>query len=86
MKTTRKEFITQGIYGGLALTGVTALMSACAGASRGSIRNEQKSMPRGLLSGEGAEILRYASLAPSGHNSQPWKIKAVSPEEWILCA
>jgi len=43
-------------------------------------------MPRGLLSGEGAEILRYASLAPSGHNTQPWKIKAVSPEEWILCA
>jgi hypothetical protein len=31
-----------------------------------------------------AEILRYASLAPSGHNAQPWQITVEAPNRWIL--
>lgn len=30
------------------------------------------------------EILRLASLAPSGHNTQPWKIKYLQPYHWII--
>jgi hypothetical protein len=43
-------------------------------------------VPGDILTPDKAEILRLASLAPSGHNSQPWLIKVVSPEEWILYA
>ncbi|HQO04161.1 MAG TPA: nitroreductase, partial [Spirochaetota bacterium] len=87
MKTTRKKFITQGIYAGMALTGVTALISACGGIRRASLRdNENMVTAEDILPPEKAEILRFASLAPSGHNSQPWVVKVISPEEWTLCA
>ena len=33
---------------------------------------------------EGARILWYASLAPSGHNSQPWFVKVAGKGEWII--
>jgi len=29
---------------------------------------------------ESSRILRYASLAPSGHNTQPWFIKVLGKE------
>lgn len=31
------------------------------------------------------EILYLASLAPSGHNTQPWFIKRIEPLHWIIC-
>lgn len=31
------------------------------------------------------EILYLASLAPSGHNTQPWYIKYIEPWHWIIC-
>lgn len=31
------------------------------------------------------EILSLASLAPSGHNTQPWFIKYLEPYHWIIC-
>ena len=30
------------------------------------------------------EILLLASLAPSGHNAQPWRIKYIEPFHWII--
>jgi len=30
-------------------------------------------------------ILLLASLAPSGHNTQPWLIKYIEPYHWIIC-
>lgn len=30
------------------------------------------------------EILYLASLAPSGHNTQPWKVKYLAPFHWII--
>lgn len=86
MKTTRKDFITQGIYAGLALSGVTALISACGETGRGSLRYETGTLSADVLPTLHGEILRFASLAPSGHNSQPWLVKISSPDEWILCA
>jgi hypothetical protein len=32
-----------------------------------------------------AEILFLASLAPSGHNTQPWLVKYIEPFHWIVC-
>jgi len=31
-----------------------------------------------------AQILRYASLAPSSHNTQPWRVKIISDSEFII--
>jgi len=31
-------------------------------------------------------VLYYASLAPSGHNSQPWYVRVLSQKEWIIGA
>jgi len=31
-----------------------------------------------------ASILKYASLAPSSHNTQPWKVKIISESELII--
>ncbi len=32
-----------------------------------------------------AKILYYASLAPSGHNTQPWTVRMITSEELIVC-
>jgi hypothetical protein len=31
-------------------------------------------------------ILGYASLAPSGHNSQPWFVRILEPDRWVVGA
>jgi len=31
------------------------------------------------------DILLLASLSPSGHNTQPWFIKYIEPNHWIIC-
>jgi hypothetical protein len=38
-----------------------------------------------LLKADEREILFLASLAPSGHNSQPLFIKYIEPYHWIIC-
>ena len=35
---------------------------------------------------DAAKILYLASLAPSGHNTQPWKIRVKEPYIWIICS
>jgi nitroreductase len=37
------------------------------------------------LSKDEYEILQLASLAPSGHNTQPWFIKYLEPYHWVVC-
>lgn len=32
----------------------------------------------------GTRILYYASLAPSGHNAQPWAVRVASPGRWLV--
>jgi hypothetical protein len=36
------------------------------------------------LSGDERVILQLASLAPSGHNTQPWFVKYIEPYHWII--
>ncbi|MFA6086313.1 nitroreductase [Mucilaginibacter sp.] len=37
------------------------------------------------LTADERHILYLASLAPSGHNTQPWSIKHMEPLHWIIC-
>ncbi len=38
-----------------------------------------------LLKPDEREILFLASLAPSGHNAQPWFVKYNEPYQWTIC-
>ena len=46
-----------------------------------SKQNETTNIP---LKPDEREILFLASLAPSGHNTQPWFIKYLEPFHWII--
>ncbi|MBP8081660.1 MAG: hypothetical protein KAZ87_00515 [Spirochaetes bacterium] len=52
-------------------------MSSCGGL----IREDFKDSAEGSVS---EKILSLASLAPSGHNTQPWTVKIVSDKKWII--
>ncbi|MEP7236970.1 MAG: hypothetical protein ABI685_03860 [Ferruginibacter sp.] len=51
------------------------------------VRKDSKQSPAGKfpLVADEREILFLASLAPSGHNTQPWFIKYMEPYHWIIC-
>jgi len=50
------------------------------------IRSDINETPSGkfFLRPEEREILYLASLAPSGHNAQPWFVKYIEPYHWII--
>jgi hypothetical protein len=77
----RKFFLT--ITGAvLAAGGVYYLSTDKSNFTRNDIKeNSAGKIP--LLPGE-REILYLASLAPSGHNTQPWFVKHVEPFHWII--
>lgn len=45
---------------------------------------KEKDNPSFPLKDDEREILRLASLAPSGHNTQPWRIRYMEPYHWIV--
>lgn len=79
----RRKFF--GVAGGtvLAAVGVGYLISD----KNNFVRNNSKdvSPEKSLLKPDEREILYLASLAPSGHNTQPWFIKYIEPYHWIIC-
>ena len=40
---------------------------------------------KSFLQQDERNILYLASLAPSGHNAQPWFVKYIAPFHWIIC-
>jgi hypothetical protein len=38
-----------------------------------------------MLKPDEQQILFLASLAPSGHNTQPWFVKHIEPYHWVIC-
>lgn len=61
------------------------MISACSGIKREDLprSDSEKTSIKGLERDE-IEILYYASLAPSGHNTQPWTVKIVEPKHWVI--
>ena len=69
--------------GAIAATGSTAyLLSDRANLLRSDIARETGGNE--TLQPDEKEILFLASLAPSGHNTQPWFVKWVEPYHWIV--
>jgi hypothetical protein len=83
-KMTRRRLLKISGAGVLSV-GVAGLITSCTGAIRSDFEsmnnNENK---EGRISSDVFEILKYASLAPSGHNMQPWFVKIKSQNEFIV--
>lgn len=79
----RRKFL--GIAGATIVVagGVTYMLSDKSNFERKDIP-EDKNNPFPFQPDEN-EILYLASLAPSGHNTQPWYIKYLAPYHWIIC-
>ncbi len=78
----RRKFI--GITGGtiLVVAGTYYLLSDKNNFTRDDIKPD--SPGKIPLTVDEREILFLASLAPSGHNTQPWFIKSIEPYHWII--
>lgn len=70
---------------GILILGGMSMINACSGLKREDLprSNGEKTSIRGLEKDE-MEILYLASLAPSGHNTQPWTVKIVEPKHWAI--
>ncbi len=80
---TRREFLRYAAAG-LLLSGAP-IVTACSGVRRDDLSRpgQLTDAVKGLEKDE-MEILYLASLAPSGHNLQPWTVRIVSPKHWIV--
>ncbi len=78
----RRKFI--GLAGGIIITGGTA--SYWLSDKRNLVRAEIKPAngTSEILKADEKEILFLASLAPSGHNTQPWLVEYLEPYHWII--
>jgi hypothetical protein len=78
----RKKFI--GIAGGTVIAASTAsyLLSDKSNLTRADIKPADDNIK--TLKPDEKEILFLASLAPSGHNTQPWFVQYLEPYHWII--
>ena len=79
----RRTFIQRGLTG-LAIIGGGPLFTGCGGTHWADSPTPGAAAATSLLDQDRMKILRYASLAPSGHNTQPWAVRVVSTDEWIV--
>ena len=88
MELSRRIFMKSSFAAGALAMGFTPLLSGCGrGIRRGDIKSAGP-LPEAIpyLDDQSAGILHYASLAPSGHNAQPWYVKVVNRGDWIIGA
>jgi hypothetical protein len=80
----RRDFLKLSGEGILLLGGMST-MNACSGLRRNDLPqfNGENESIRGLEKDE-REILYLASLAPSGHNTQPWIVRVAEPKHWVI--
>ncbi len=82
---TRKKFITLSGAAILAAGGGFYLTSDKSNIVRADITDiKEDSSGKIPLRDDEREILYLASLAPSGHNTQPWFVKYIEPYHWII--
>lgn len=79
----RKKFLTIAGSSLIAAGGVYYLTSDKTNFTRNDIKKDGTA-GKVSLSDDEREILFLASLAPSGHNTQPWLVKYIEPNHWII--
>lgn len=82
---TRRKFLTELLFAGMVLGG-SALGSSCSLLRRDGFPSPELQGQAGSpqLDPISQKILHHASLAPSGHNSQPWRVRICRHHEWII--
>jgi hypothetical protein len=81
----RRDFIKSALAATTCAASSGFVLPACGGMRRSDLRSLPHEFgPIPNLSADGAEILYYASLAPSGHNAQPWYVKVLDERTWII--
>jgi len=85
----RRVFIKKSMAAAGSILGGSFLFSACKENLRYRLMAAQIKSPGGVRNDMGLDekiykILYYASLAPSGHNSQPWLVRQVSRNQFII--
>ena len=88
MQINRRNFIKSSVAAGLAACTSGALLGGCTGSlTRADIKPIEKPghWPTGLDE-RMRSILFYASLAPSGHNTQPWFVRIKEPNRLVIGA
>jgi hypothetical protein len=84
MNTNRRTFLINVAKGGLALSSLS-LLTSCGGVTRSDLNYGTNSAElQQVIGREGVEILHLASLAPNGHNTQPWTVTIVDPNHWTI--
>jgi len=78
----RRGFLKGTIATGFLAAAGLPLLSSCSGVTRSDLPASEET--GGRIDEESARILWYASLAPSGHNAQPWFVKVAGKGEWII--
>lgn len=79
----RKKFIITAGAATITGAGIFYLLSDRENFSRNDV-TYKNNIKTDLLEDE-RNILFLASLAPSGHNTQPWIVRRLEPFHWILC-
>lgn len=79
----RRTFL-QGGMAGLAIIGGGTLFTGCGGSPWADSPLPGAAASTSLRDQDRMKLLHYASLAPSGHNTQPWAVRVVSTDEWIV--
>lgn len=86
MELNRRSFLKRTVAAGVLAMGAGTILGACGGSIKRSdlaaVKKDVTSVPD--LDACGIRILHYASLAPSGHNAQPWFVKIKSLNNWIV--
>jgi hypothetical protein len=82
----RRNFLKSVLASGATACASGAMWGGCTG----SLTRAELIGPDGNVSSSahlderGRSILHYASLAPSGHNTQPWSVHILEPDRWIV--
>ena len=85
LQMNRRDFVKTGIAAGTFALAGGALLGACSGSLRADLPAAAGSQaPAVPLDADAAAILRYASLAPSGHNAQPWTLTVNQSRVWTI--
>ena len=87
MKINRRSFLKKTLAAGSLLAGAGSFIAACSGVNRSDMPGpDVAEQTHHRLDKVRNAVLYYASLAPSGHNSQPWYVKLLDRNEWIIGA
>lgn len=79
----RRKFIRYVGFGVLGVGSTAYLLSDKYNVERDDIKLD--STIKLVLQKDESDILYLASLAPSGHNTQPWLVTHIEPYHWIIC-